>query len=114
VQYASAIPLPIAKIGVDTTTLPAWIITAAGGPLASIDVMLAVEAYSIIGKEQSPTRSTTHPSSAHSRELSYHRPSCTQEEAIRDSVEYSEVFDNRLRHRGTLRYHSPAEFAIQA
>jgi hypothetical protein len=80
----------------------------------TLDVLLAAEAYSIIGKEQSPTRSTTYPSSAHSRELSYHRPSCTQEEAIRDSVEYSEVFFNRLRHHGTLGYHSTAEFAIQA
>ena len=41
--YPTALPLPIAKIGFYTNTLPAWVITAAGGPVAFIDVMLAVE-----------------------------------------------------------------------
>jgi len=40
----TAVPLPIAKNDFNTNTLPAWIITAAGSPDASIDVLLAAEA----------------------------------------------------------------------
>lgn len=40
--YPTALPLPIAKTGFYTNTLPASAI-AAGGPVAYIDVMLAVE-----------------------------------------------------------------------
>jgi len=36
----TAVPLPVAKTDLDTNTFPAWTITAAGGPVASIDVML--------------------------------------------------------------------------
>jgi hypothetical protein len=36
----TAVPLLIAKTGFDTHTLPAWVITAASGPVAYIDVML--------------------------------------------------------------------------
>lgn len=42
--YPTAVPLPIAKTGFYTNTLPAWVITAAGGPVAFIDVMIAAEA----------------------------------------------------------------------
>jgi|APFre7841882630_1041343.scaffolds.fasta_scaffold148832_1 hypothetical protein len=35
-----AVPLPIATTDFDTNTLPAWVITAADGPVASIDVEL--------------------------------------------------------------------------
>ena len=42
--YPTAVPLPIAKTGFYTKTLPAWVITAAGGPVAFIDVMMAAEA----------------------------------------------------------------------
>lgn len=41
--YPTAVPLPIAKTGFYTNTLPAWVITAAGGPVAFIDVMMAAE-----------------------------------------------------------------------
>lgn len=41
--YPTAVPLPIAKTGLYTNTLPASAITAAGGPVAYIDVMLAAE-----------------------------------------------------------------------
>jgi len=41
--YPTAVPLPIAKTGFYTNTLPAWVITAAGGPVAFIDVMLEAE-----------------------------------------------------------------------
>ena len=39
--YPTAAPLPISKTGFYTNTLPASAITAAGGPVAYIDVMLA-------------------------------------------------------------------------
>jgi len=38
--HPAAVPLPIAKTGFYTNTLPAWVIIATGGPIASIDVML--------------------------------------------------------------------------
>ena len=41
--FPTAAPLPIAKAGYYTNTLPAAIVTAAGGPVAYIDVMLAAE-----------------------------------------------------------------------
>ena len=41
--YPTAVPLPIAKTGFYTNTLPAWVITAAGSPVAFVDVMLAAE-----------------------------------------------------------------------
>jgi hypothetical protein len=55
----TAVPLPITKTDFDTNTLPAWVITAAGGPVASIDVKLAAEAGSIMVKEQNPKRNAT-------------------------------------------------------
>ena len=42
--YPMAVPLPIAKTGFYTNTLPACLITAAGSPVAFIDVMMAAEA----------------------------------------------------------------------
>jgi len=39
--YPTAAPLPISKTGFYTNTLPASAVTAAGGPVAYIDVMLA-------------------------------------------------------------------------
>jgi putative transposase len=44
------------------------------------------------------------------RELTSQRQYRTREEATQDIVEYSEVFDNRLRRHSTLGYDSPAEF----
>ena len=44
------------------------------------------------------------------RELVYHRPYATREEAKQDIFEYIEVFSNRLRRHATLGYDSPAEF----
>jgi len=41
--YPTAAPLPIAKTGFYANSLPASIVTAAGGPVAYIDVMLAAE-----------------------------------------------------------------------
>ena len=41
--YPTAVPLSIAKTGFYANTLPAWVITAAGGPVAFIDVMMAAE-----------------------------------------------------------------------
>jgi hypothetical protein len=41
--YPTAAPLPIAKQGFYANSLPASIVTAAGGPVAYIDVMLSAE-----------------------------------------------------------------------
>ena len=41
--YPTAVPLPIAKNGFYTHTLPTSAVTAAGGPVAFIDVMMAAE-----------------------------------------------------------------------
>lgn len=45
--------------GFYTNTLPAWVITDAGSPVAYIDVMLAAESGSIMVKDQNPIRSAT-------------------------------------------------------
>jgi hypothetical protein len=42
----TAVPLPIAMTGFYTNTPPAWVITAVGGPVTSIDMMLTAEAGS--------------------------------------------------------------------
>lgn len=42
--YPTAVPLPIAKTGFYTNTMTAWVITAAAGLVAFIDVMMAAEA----------------------------------------------------------------------
>jgi len=42
--YPTAVPLPIAKTGFYRNTLPASTVTAVGGPVAFIDVMLEAEA----------------------------------------------------------------------
>jgi transposase InsO family protein len=44
------------------------------------------------------------------RELVYHRPYATREDATQDIFEYIEVFYNRKRRHSTLGYDSPAEF----
>ncbi len=44
------------------------------------------------------------------RELVYHRPYATREDATQDIFEYSEVFYNRKRRHSTLGYASPAEY----
>ena len=44
------------------------------------------------------------------RELVYHRPYSTREDAKRDIFEYIEVFYNRKRRHSTLGYDSPAEY----
>ena len=41
--YPTAAPLPIAKAGFYSNALPASIVSAAGGPVAYVDVMLTVE-----------------------------------------------------------------------
>jgi hypothetical protein len=41
--YPTDAPLPIAKTGYYANSLPASIVTAAGGPVAYIDVMLTAE-----------------------------------------------------------------------
>ena len=41
--YPTAVPLPIANTGLYRNTLPARVITAAGGPVSFIDVMMAAE-----------------------------------------------------------------------
>ena len=44
------------------------------------------------------------------RELVYHRPYATREDARQDIFEYIEVFYNRRRRHSTLGYDSPAEY----
>jgi hypothetical protein len=41
--YPTAAPLPIAKAGFCSNALPAPIVTATGGPVAYVDVMLTAE-----------------------------------------------------------------------
>ena len=41
--YPTAVPLPIANTGLYRNTLPARVITAAGGPVAFIDVMMEAD-----------------------------------------------------------------------